>query len=127
MKKLRASKKGVAEAVKAAEPVEDDEEATGSEVNIHLFGKPAWELKDFEGETLADKTLDAIKSLGEDHKAWLARAAEIAKKLKDNGWELQGTLYDIDAYKDVPLSAARKELRSLGISLKEVSLRDVEE
>ncbi len=91
------------------------------EINVHLFGKPEFEL-DLEKANPED-----IKALGEELKERLRRAGEIVEKLEQNGWERNAGMYDITFYKKIKLDEAKEELKKLGISEDEVSLDDFDE
>lgn len=91
-----------------------------SRIWIHLFGKPAWEIKGLEGEELDEKFAEKLRETGERIKEWLDKVAEIHKKLVKAGWKAYGTLYDIDYCKEIPKSKAKKELKKLGLGDLEV-------
>jgi hypothetical protein len=84
------------------------------ELLIHLFGKPAWELEDLEGD-LPENYSEKLRQVGEDLKSRLNESADIFDKLVKNGWQPYGTLYDINFVKDVTLKEAEKELKKLGL------------
>jgi len=99
---------------------------TGTEVSVWLFGKPSMEME-IEGGKATPKML---REKGAELKERLERAAEILEKLDANGWELAeayGAVYSLDFYKPISVEEAKKELKSLGISLDEVHVRELEE
>jgi len=85
------------------------------ELSLHLFGKPAWELDDFEGKELGEDFSEKLRSLGDELKERLYNVAKIHGVLLKNGWTAYGGLYDITYYKDIPLEEAKKELKELGL------------
>jgi hypothetical protein len=93
---------------------------------IHLFGKPAWELDDLEGD-LPEDCSGKLRQLGEELKARLNEVADVFDKLVKNGWQPYGTLYDINFVKDVTLKEAEKELRKLGLQDYIGNLNEIEE
>jgi len=99
-------------------------EVPETEVELWLFGKPEWELKDIN-----TATPDEIRQLGEELRERLRRVAEIMKILEKNGWiRGGGGLYEIFYYKDIGIEEAKEELRRLGIDPeKEVDLFEEEE
>ncbi len=74
------------------------------EIQMYLFGKPEWE---FNGEITPRK----IKVKGDELKTRLYKIADDLKKLSDNGWVCEPTLYDIILTKNISKSAAEKELK----------------
>jgi hypothetical protein len=93
-------------------------------VSVFLFGKPAWEIERLEGSPVDFELLNEVASCGQELAKRLARAAELGRKLVEEGWEGIGLLYDIDFYKEVSLLEAAEELKSLGIQPDEVSIRE---
>ena len=89
------------------------------EINMHLFGKPEWE---FNGKV----TPKTIKAKGDELKERLYTIADDLKKLTDNGWDFEPTLYDIILTKDISKSAAEKELKKLKIDAEVIVLDDEE-
>ncbi|MFA6268815.1 MAG: hypothetical protein WCW13_05330 [archaeon] len=89
------------------------------EVQLFLFGKPEWE---FNGKF----TPKIIKAKGDEIKERLYKIAEDLKKLTDNGWDYEPTLYDITFTKNIPKSTAEKELKKLGVQA-EITLFEDEE
>ena len=85
------------------------------EIGVFLFGKPAWEINGFEGADLDDELIGRIREKGKDLNESLNEAADILKKLLQNGWNGTGTLYDVSLFKDISLGEARKELAQLGL------------
>ncbi len=85
------------------------------EINIFLFGKPAWEIENFEGNNLEKNFSFTLKALGDKLKERLYKIAEIHEKLIDNGWEATGGLYTIKYTKNTTKKEAEKELEKLGI------------
>jgi hypothetical protein len=59
-------------------------------VNLHLFGKPGYELR--EGE---DVTPEELRALADNMQARLREAADIVEKMTGAGWCAQMGLYDI--------------------------------
>ena len=96
------------------------------ELMVHLFGKPAWELDDFEGD-IPEGYSGKLRQLGEDLKARLNEVAGVFDKLVKNGWQPYGTLYDINFVKDVTLKEAEEELRKLGLQDYIENLNEIEE
>jgi hypothetical protein len=88
------------------------------DVNIFLFGKPEW-MMDLEKAKAKD-----FGVLGKDLCSWLKRVGEIVEKLEKAGWDRSAGLYDLFYSKALSKKDAKKELRKLGISLREVSLRE---
>ncbi len=88
------------------------------EINIHLFGKPEWEMD------LEKASSDDFKLLGEELKERLARISELIIILEKNGWERSAGLYDIMYYKKIKLEDAKKEVKELGINEDEINLDD---
>lgn len=82
---------------------------------IYLFGKPAWELNNFENQDLKKEYSQTLKKKGRELKERLEEIAEEFKKLIDNGWDASGGLYDIWFTKEISLEAAEKELKELGL------------
>jgi hypothetical protein len=93
--------------------------------SLFLFGKPAWEIEDLEGE-LNFKTLEEIYALGKELNERLQWVARIARELLNHGWDAYGTLYDIDFYKLVPFEVAEKELKELGLDPDKLGLEEEE-
>ena len=85
------------------------------ELSLHLFGKPAWELNDFEGNELGEDFSEKLKALGDELRERLYNLAKIHSILLKNGWTAYGGLYDITYYKDISLEEAKKELKDLGL------------
>ena len=83
-------------------------------LSIHLYGKPSWDMN-IEGEEDIDPQM--LKEHGEFLRHHLYNVAEVMEKLKLNGWECYGMLYDIEFnHKKVTNeSQAKKELKKLGI------------
>jgi hypothetical protein len=96
------------------------------ELMIYLFGKPAWELEDLEGD-LPENYSDKLRQLGEELKARLHEIAEVFDKLIKNGWQPHGTLYDINFLKDVSMKEAENELKKLGLQDYIENLTELEE
>lgn len=90
-----------------------------TEISIHLFGKPEWEL----GDACTPKDL---QSKGDELKARLYEIADAVQKLTANGWDCQMALYDLLLYKSVPKTVAEKELKKLGINQELCQLMDEE-
>ncbi|RLE49301.1 MAG: hypothetical protein DRJ31_05495 [Candidatus Methanomethylicota archaeon] len=98
-------------------------------ISVFLFGKPAWELEDLEGNELPASYSQKLRELGKELDKRLQRIADIYDKLVANGWKPYGTLYDIDFFKEDIKDAnqAREELAKLNISLEEVIIVECEE
>ena len=79
------------------------------EVELYLFGKPEWE---FDGK-VNPKT---IKAKGDELRKRLCEVANNLEKLSDKGCDYESTLYEIILTKDISKSAAKKELKEMGIS-----------
>ncbi len=89
------------------------------EINMYLFGKPEWEF----GGKVNPKL---IKEKGDELKERLYKIADDLKKLTDNGWDFEPTLYDIILTKDITKSTAEKELKKLKIKAEIMVLDDEE-
>lgn len=87
------------------------------EINLHLFGKPAWEFPN----GMNPKT---IKAKGDELKARLDEIADELKKLTDNGWNYNSTLYGLTLNKNISKSEAKKELKRLNINAEVILLED---
>ncbi len=94
---------------------------------VFLFGKPAWEMENFQGGELTPELIDQIRDTGKEIDNRLDQTAELLTKLLGNGWSGSGALYDVHMYKDVTLVEAQVELTALGIDPKEVSLMEEDE
>lgn len=98
------------------------------EINIHLFGKPSWEL-DLENCDFNKKLVKAIHDKGLELKDRLSQVAEDCEKLLNNGWEGSGGLYDIMLYKPCNSLASfndrKQEIKKLKLkgayNIKEIS------
>ena len=88
------------------------------DVNIFLFGKPEW-MMDLEKAKAMD-----FEAFGKDICSWLERVSEIIEKLEKAGWDRSAGLYDLFYSKSLSKKDAKKELRNLDISLKEVCLHE---
>ncbi len=88
------------------------------EIDIFLFGKPEWMID------LNKATAENLRDLGSEIKERLDKVSFIIEKLENNGWERSAGLYDIFLYKDIDMEKVRKELESLGIDEKYISIRD---
>jgi len=99
------------------------------ELTIFLFGKPAWEINNFEGESLNAEFAKELERLGEELNKRLREIAKVHKILLENGWEAFGGLYDIHYTKDISLNEAKKELQQLELEkyLDHLEEREVEE
>ncbi len=93
--------------------------------SLFLFGKPAWEIEELEGE-LNFEVLEEIDALGKELYERLQWVARISRMLLNHGWEAYGTLYDIDFFKPVPAEAAEKELKELGLDPDKLGLEEEE-
>jgi hypothetical protein len=96
------------------------------ELGINLFGKPAWELEDLEGD-LPEGYSEKLILLGDKLRKRLHDAAYIFDLLVKNGWQAYGTLYDINFTKDISLRASKAELKKLGLEEYMDDLRKLEE
>ena len=85
------------------------------ELRITLFGKPAWEIEDFEGEELGIEFIEKLKKLGDELRERLYELAKLHELLIKNGWTATGGLYDIIYWKDISLKEAQEELKKLGL------------
>jgi len=92
-----------------------------TEVSIHLYGKPAWDLE-IEVEFNAEKIINMGKYLNE----WLPKVVEIGKKLIDNGWEYYGGLYDVNFTKNITKEETKEELKKLNVDLDCVNINEEE-
>lgn len=93
-------------------------------ISIFLYGKPSWDMP-IESEDNIEPRM--FKKQGDYLKEHLYCVAEITKKLKSSDWECYGTLYSLEFSKDITKSEAKKELKKLKISLKEVHTKELEE
>ena len=73
------------------------------ELSIHLFGKPAWELDDFEGDLPTDYS-KKLRELGGELEKRLHDTAYVFDVLVKNGWQPCGTMKE-----------AEQELKTLGL------------
>lgn len=89
------------------------------EINLHLFGKPEWEF----GGKVNPKT---IKAKGDELKDRLYTIADNLKRLTDNGWSYEATLYDIILTKSISKFVAQTELKKLKIKAEIMVLDDEE-
>lgn len=85
------------------------------ELSIQLFGKPSWDIENFEGQKLEEGFSDVLVRHGDKLKAWLYEISEVHKKLLDNGWSATGSLYYISYHKDITIEEAKEELKKLGL------------
>lgn len=98
------------------------------ELILHLFGKPAWELEELEGNRLGEDFSEKLKALGDELKERLYSLADVHSVLVKNGWEARGGLYDIAYYKNISLKEAEKELKEIGLEdYIENLIEDIEE
>lgn len=88
------------------------------EIDVFLFGKPEWMID------LDKATAEDIRDLGLGIKERLDKISTIVEKLESNGWGRSAGLYDLFFYKDIDLENVKKELESLGIDEKYISIRD---
>lgn len=88
------------------------------EIDVHLFGKPEWEID------LDKASAEDIKDLGLVLKERLKRASVIIDKLEKSGWKRSAGLYDIFLHKDISMEDTKNELELLEIGEKDVSLFD---
>jgi hypothetical protein len=91
------------------------------EIVLWLFGKPEWEI-DTEKASPKD-----ILNLGKDLEKRLCDVASMMKKLANNKWNISGGLYDIMYFKNISKKEATIELKSIGISPKNVCLEEIED
>jgi hypothetical protein len=97
-----------------------------TEVNLYLFGKPAWEME-IEGWTVDERTPEELEEKGKELRVRMQRKAEITRNLLLNGWKGEGGLYTISFYKKASIGEAKNELAALGIRPDEVSLDEHED
>lgn len=95
------------------------------EIDLYLFGKPAWELEGLEGEDLNVGFADKLEALGEELNARLRFAARALRELLARGWTATGTLYSIILYKEATWEEVEADAKEIGIDLE--SIREVEE
>lgn len=88
------------------------------EIDIFLFGKPEWMID------LDKATAEDIRNLGVHIKERLDKISTIVDKLENNEWGRSAGLYDLFFYKDIDLDCGKKELVSLDIDDKCISIRD---
>jgi len=86
-----------------------------SNITVFLFGKPAWEMN-LENQDVDDDMVQALENLGDELKERLHYLSGLTRKLLDNGWTGQGSLYDISYYKDQSLEETARELTELGMN-----------
>lgn len=96
------------------------------ELSIHLFGKPAWELDDLEGDLPKDYS-EKLRELGGELEKRLHDTAYVFDVLVKNGWQPYGTLYDINFSKDITMKEAEQELKTLGLQDYIENLTELEE
>ena len=94
-----------------------------SRLSLWLFGKPAWEIEDLEGE-VDFRVLEKVQVLGKELQGRLHWVSIIGKELLRRGWDAYGTLYDIDFYKHVSIEDAKKDLKELGLDAEVVGLEE---
>lgn len=92
-------------------------------ITVYLFGKPAWEIENLEGE-LTPLVLKQINELGPELAQRLEVAGNNISKLINNGWSGYGGLYDVMLSKDVSVEEATKELETLGIDSDTVNIEE---
>jgi hypothetical protein len=97
------------------------------EIEIFLFGKPAWELDEFENKNLSKDFSKKLRELGKYLYERLNQIADIHEKLVENGWTAVGGLYDIFYYKDITVEEAKKELEELKLEELIPHLEEVDE
>jgi len=85
------------------------------ELRITLFGKPAWEIENFENKELDIKFAEELKKLGDKLREHLHEIAKLHETLIKNGWVATGGLYDIIYWKDINPKEAQEELKKLGL------------
>ena len=85
------------------------------EIGIFLFGKPAWEIDELEGNRLDEGFANKLRELADNLRSRLLTVARAHELLVRNGWRAEGGLYDLMYYKDISEEDARKELENLGI------------
>lgn len=90
------------------------------EIDIFLFGKPEWMI-DLDKATA---TAEDIRDLGSEIKERLDKVSTIMERLESNGWGRSAGLYDLFFFKDIDLENVKKELVSLDIDEKCISIRD---
>jgi hypothetical protein len=97
-----------------------------TEVNLWLFGKPAWEME-IEGWKIDEWTPEELEEKGKELQRRMQRKADITRNLLLNGWKGEGGLYTISFYKKAPIEKAKNELAALWIKPDEVSLEEHED
>lgn len=94
------------------------------EFSIFLYWKPCPDMG-IEGERNFDPKI--LKEFGQGLKKHLEETSETLMKLKENGWDYSGGLYDVMCYKDISLEEAEKELQEMGLDIKKEHLMQLEE
>ena len=87
-----------------------------TEITIHLYGKPDWEIN------LDEITGEQLKEHGKYLMEHLNKVGDYVIKLEENEWSRNGIIYDLCFCKDISIDEAKKELTQLGIDLEEISL-----
>ena len=91
------------------------------ELNIHLFGKPDWEIN------IEEAKAEEFQALGEELKERLLRISHYIKVLEEKGWERSAGLYDIVFFKDITKKQAERELKMLQVNTEDVHLEEWDE
>lgn len=97
-----------------------------TQIDIHLFGKPSWEL-DLEDFEITKKLSDELVTLGDSLQERLHESSFIINKLLDNGWSGSGALYDIMLWKQQNKKITLAELKVLEINPKSIEIREEDE
>jgi len=84
-----------------------------TEVEVWLFGKPAWEME-IEGWNIDKWTPEELEEKGKELQQRMNRKAQIIRNLLQNGWKGEGGLYTISFYKRIPIERAKNEMGRLG-------------
>ena len=96
------------------------------EVNVWLYGKPAWDMP-IEGQE--DFDAEMFQEQADNLHDWLYKVADIVEKLKAADWNCYGMLYDIGFSKEgiKTKKEAVKELKRLGINTKWVNIHEFDD
>ena len=104
--------------------IAEKEECKMINISLHLYGKPEWDLPVDDGVIDGD----LLRAHGNELKEHLLKVADIFEKLKKNGWNGSLASYSLELYKeDITKQEAEKELKRLGISLKDINIMDFED
>lgn len=95
------------------------------EIDLFLFGKPAWELEGLEGGELDASFANKLEELGEALNARLKFCARVLRELLARGWIATGALYNIFFYKEATWEEVEADAKEVGLDPD--MIREVEE